>query len=247
MPSKQTLRNATWSWVLAIGAAGVFAASAQGQTSPSAWGPPIRDARRTFQSPARHWKGIRERNIVMQQTDYSCGAAALATIVRFYWGDDVDEPFFLRAILATLTRQELQDRIENGLSMTDLRKVAVMRGYAASLGKQELAKMAELRVPVIVRIKSDGHEHFVVYRGMAEDRVFLADPIRGNIRLPIEEFARQWPDRVLLVVAKPGSGLHPNSPLLLQTEEMFPVRPELQVLRRQLTLPIGPRPARVRP
>jgi predicted double-glycine peptidase len=207
------------------------------QASPRQLGPPVRDRGREFAVRPRHWMGIRRQHIVMQNTDYSCGAAALATVVRYYWGDPVDEAYFLRAILTTLNTAQLQDRIDNGLSMTDLRDVAVRRGYAASMGRQELSRLSELKVPVIVRIKTQGHEHFVVLRGLAGDRVFLADPIRGHVRLAIDEFARQWPDRVLLVVAKPGSDLHPDSPLLVQPSEMFPVRPELQVIYRDLTRP----------
>lgn len=204
---------------------------------PRAWGPPVRDNSRQFAARVEHWKALRERHVVMQQTDYSCGAAALATVARYYWGDDVDEAWFLEAILATLTPDQLRDRVENGLSMTDLRNVAVRRGYAASLGRQELGRLTGLKVPVIVRIQTQGHEHFVVLRGLAGDRVFLADPLRGNLRLPVSEFARQWPDRVLLVIAKPGSDLRPNAPLLPQPAETGLVRPELQVIRRDLTRP----------
>ena len=53
-----------------------------------------------------------------------------------------------------------------------------------------------------MRIKKDEYEHFVVYRGILNDRVFLADSIRGNIRLSICEFSRQWTDGAVLVVAK---------------------------------------------
>ena len=49
--------------------------------------------------------GAETPNIVMQKTDYSCGAAALATICKYYWGDNVDEDLFLRSLDGILTER----------------------------------------------------------------------------------------------------------------------------------------------
>src|SRR4051794_9358410 len=37
------------------------------------------------------WKDIRDHNVVMQRFDYSCGAAAMATLMNYYFGDQVTE------------------------------------------------------------------------------------------------------------------------------------------------------------
>ncbi len=169
----------------AVGGFGVDAAAAQ----PS--GPPIRDPQRHIQPHATTWQTLKQRHVVMQSRDYSCGAAALATLMRYYWGDDVGEADVLEAILANLTLAQLEDRVENGLSMTDLRKAAVTAGYQATMGTRSLAQLTELKAPVIIRIEKNDHEHFVVFRGLAGDRVFLADPIRGNVRVAFNQFARQ--------------------------------------------------------
>ncbi len=197
--------------------------------------PPIRDPRHFTEKYAYSWKALKERNVVMQQADYSCGAAALATLVRYYWGDNVDEKYFLEAILRTLTVAEFQDRVKNGLSIADLRKAAVAKGYQAMLGERTLAQLAELRAPVVLRIVQGEYQHFVVFRGVLNDRVFLADPIRGNIRMSFYEFAQQRKDNLVLVVAKPGAPLPTNAPLALQPHS--PVQPELQAARRQVVLP----------
>ena len=222
------LRSLVCLLLAAVGCLGAVEAAAQQS------GPPIRDPRRTVQRHVYSWQALKERNVVMQGRDYSCGAAALATLIRYYWGDDVGEADVLEAILASLSQEQLKDRVENGLSMTDLRKAAVAGGYQATMGRRSLAQMAELRVPVIVRIEKNDYEHFVVFRGLANDRVFLADPIRGNVRVSFSEFARQWPDRAILVVAKPGADLPTDAPLLLR--QHGPVQPELQTVRRALVL-----------
>jgi uncharacterized protein len=224
--------------VCAIAAAVVAGATLAGLSAAEPCNPlkpaPVRDPQRIIQKRVESWQSLQRENVVMQQHDYSCGAAALATLIRYYWGDDVTELDFLKATIAVLTPEEIKDRVKNGLSMTDIRKAAVAKGYLATMGKRTLREMTELKVPVIVRIKKDDFEHFVVYRGMLNDRVFLADPIRGNIRLSLCCLAEQWTDGAVLVVAKPVDKLPENAPLLLHA--CGPVQPELQVARRALVL-----------
>ena len=183
--------------------------------------PPVRDPDHTFQLRVRDWVELKRRNIVMQQRDYSCGAAALATVCKYYWGDNVDEDVFLRALDGILTDEEIADRIENGLAMSDLRRAAVDVGYQAVVGKLTFAKLMESRVPVIVGISPEGHDHFVVYRGTDGEWVYVADPIRGNVRMPIREFTKQWQENAVLVIHKPGHKVRTTSPLHVRPEEIY--------------------------
>lgn len=166
--------------------------------------PPVRDFQKRFQAHVRNWKAVRNQNIVMQRRDYSCGAAALATILTYYWGDDISEWIILRIIEENLDPAELAERIENGLSITDLRLAAVKLKYLATIGRLDIDGLYGVKVPVIVAIELDGQDHFVVVRGIADGWIYLADPIRGNIRMPVGHFADIWIENALLVVAKPG-------------------------------------------
>jgi ABC-type bacteriocin/lantibiotic exporter with double-glycine peptidase domain len=56
-----------------------------------------------------------------------------------------------------------------------------------------------LRGPVIVHLDKGSMRHFSVLRGFDGDRVYLADPIGGNIRMPKFRFAEQWTGNALLV------------------------------------------------
>ena len=70
--------------------------------------------------------------------------------------------------------------------------------------------MYKLKVPVIVRIVKN--DYFIVFRGIIRDRVYPADPIRGNICISVGEFKKQWlvgttakgNQGVILVIAKRG-------------------------------------------
>jgi uncharacterized protein len=182
--------------------------------------PPVRDPQHQFQLQPRDYIELKRRNVVMQKRDFSCGAAAVATICKYYWGDNVDEDLFLRALDDILTDAEIKDRIENGLAISDLRRAAVRVGYQAVIGKTTFAKLREVKVPVVVGIEPEGHKHFVVYRGQDGKYVYVADSIRGNVRMPIRDFTKQWQENAVLVIHKPGRKVRETSPLTVTCEEM---------------------------
>jgi uncharacterized protein len=183
--------------------------------------PPIRDPEHRIQRAVKTWKELKQQNVVMQRRDFSCGAAALATLIRYYWGDNVSEQTFLLALDKILTPTETRDRIQNGLTITDLRRAAVRTGYQASLGELTFQKLTESKVPLIVGITVRDYKHFVVYRGTDGELVYLADPIRGNIRIPASEFQEQWQENAVLVVAKPDEKIKESSSLSVRFEEIF--------------------------
>jgi predicted double-glycine peptidase len=202
-----------------------WAACAAGQekkksTAPPPEPPPVRDPEHRIRLGVRNYVRIKQQNIVMQRRDYSCGAAALATVAKYYWGDDVSEDLFLRALDRILTDEEIKDRIENGLAMSDLRRAAVAAGYQAVVGRTSFEKLTEAKVPLIVGISPEGHDHFVVYRGTDWDWVYVADPIRGNVRMTVADFRKQWQEHAVLVIHKPGYKVREHSPLSLRLEEI---------------------------
>ena len=197
---------------------------------------PVRDPNHTFQRGVMSYQELQRRNIVMQRRDFSCGAAALATLVRYYWGDPVTEETFLQAIDVLLTDPaERRERIENGLTMTDLRRAAVAEGYLATIGRLTFQKLRESRAPVIVGIVVGEYDHFVVYRGADDYYVYMADPARGNIRIPIWEFMQQWQENAVLIVAKPGVDPPDVSPLAVRGTERSIGLLNRQNVRRELT------------
>ena len=180
---------------------------------------PIRDQKRTFRRHVTSWIDLRKQNVVMQKRDYSCGAAALATVIRYHWGDAMTESELLVELVKMLTVDQMKERIKNGLSLTDLRRLAVRVGYTATIGRLEFEKLSESKVPVIVGIVINDYDHFVVFRGTDGRYVYLADPARGNVRTPVPEFLKQWQKNALLVIVKPGVDPEKQSPLKVRPEE----------------------------
>ena len=73
----------------------------------------------------------RDAGVVKQRFDYSCGAAALATLLSYGLNDPVDEPTLLRALLEPLSRDELAALQKKGLSLADMQRLAQKRGHKA--------------------------------------------------------------------------------------------------------------------
>ena len=136
--------------------------------------------------PLRSMKDLRDQGLVKQRFDYSCGAAALATILRYGFGDEVTERDILTELFELLSEDEEGLRRKEGFSLLDLQRVAQARGYKAQGFRLEPRYLAKLAGPVIVFIAPRGYKHFAVLRGVRGDRVYLADPWkRGHSTLSV--------------------------------------------------------------
>lgn len=195
----------------------------------------VRNPNFTFRKPVESWKERKTRHVVMQKRDYSCGAAALATLVRYYWGHNVSEETVLNVIEKMLTREELEERSTEGLTMTDIREAAVKMGYQATVGEVTLAQLSESKIPVILVLKLNEINHFVVCRDIIGDCVFLADPIRGNTRISLAALKRAWVKNAILVVAPEGATSSQRSQMDVEYRERIEGYLNRQAVRRQLT------------
>ena len=170
---------------------------------------------------------FRDENLVRQQFDYSCGAAALATLLRFGLGEAVTERQIVDDLFAGLEQDAATKREKEGFSLFDLQQVAQRRGFKAEGFQLEPQYLAQLNGPVIVFLETLGYKHFAVLKGVRGDRVYLADPSRGNIRMPAYRFFEAWMRDgagIVFVVepqdAKPGrvNVLRPDPSRLTQPE-----------------------------
>jgi len=152
---------------------------------------------------------IRYRNIVRQAYDYSCGSAALTTVLQHYLGRNFQERQVMEGLLHYGENERIVER--RGFSMLDMKRLVTALGFPAGGFKAELDDLIELDHPAIVPIHYSGFKHFVVVRTIKDGRVFMADPSKGNISFTIERFKEAWDQNVLFVVfpgdTKPIDGL----------------------------------------
>jgi predicted double-glycine peptidase len=144
--------------------------------------------------PVTSLRALRDAGVVKQRYDYSCGSASLATLLTYGLNDPVDENALLRALLQPLSADEIAALQKKGLSLLDLQQLAQKRGHKAQGFRVHKSQLAKLSRPAIVFIKPNGYEHFAVLKGLQGDRVHLADPSLGNVRMPLYRFLDMWAD-----------------------------------------------------
>lgn len=181
----------------------------------SVWGITITQQEFIVHKGVKSWIEFKNDKLTRQNYDYSCGSAALSTLLSHYYDANVTEEMILKGVLeakgiikdaSVLENQEGN----NGLSLYDLSQYASTKGFKAvgiALGMEELKK---LQIPVIVFVKIRKQEHFTVLKKMDERYVYLADPSFGNIRVSHAKFKEMFftreegerPGKILAVLAQ---------------------------------------------
>ncbi len=162
-------------------------------------------------------KDIREENVVKQSFDYSCGPASLATLLSFYFQDDISEEEIIKSLVLASDLKKLRQR--KGFSLLDLKNFAKYKGYDVIGYRMDFEFLTNLDKPVLIPVNITDYAHFVIFRGAKGGRVFLADPSMGNMTMKIDRFLKVWQDGVGLVLAKSDVVVNENSPLQLSEEE----------------------------
>ena len=142
-------------------------------------------------------KEARFRATVRQRYDFSCGSAAVATLLTYQYGFPVGEADVFRQMYAAGDQAKIRGE---GFSLLDMRRYLESRGFSADGFLLPLDKLTEEGLPAIVLINDRGYRHFVVVRGLRDGRVLVGDPARGSRTIPRRDFDAMWDNKVLFVV-----------------------------------------------
>ena len=140
------------------------------------------------------------REIVRQRTDFSCGAAAVATIFNYAYGRRTNETQILVNMLRVADQRVVRTR---GFSLLDIKRYVEAIGMRGEGYQVPFESLYELRVPVIVLLDTRGYRHFVVLRKARDGYVQLADPALGNRIMWREDFEAGWNGIVFAILAQP--------------------------------------------
>jgi len=146
---------------------------------------------------------LKKQNVVQQTYDYSCGSAALATLLNFHFGENFDERQVIQGLLRHGDSEKIAQR--RAFSLLDMKRFVAVLGYKGVGYKAEYEDLTTLDRPCILPIKIFGYRHFAVFRGIHKGHVFLADPWRGNISFTKDEFLEKWYQNVIFIVYPEGA------------------------------------------
>src|SRR5690554_2997319 len=158
----------------------------------------------------------KNRNVVRQQYDYSCGSAALTTVLDFYLGRNFQERQVMEGLLRFGETERIIER--RGFSLLDMKRLVTALGHPSGGFKAQKKDLYNLDHPAIAPIEYAGFKHFVVIRAVHNGRVYIADPALGNITFTMSRFLEVWDNNVLFIVFP--NGHKPQNALELREEDM---------------------------
>jgi predicted double-glycine peptidase len=148
--------------------------------------PILADSGRAYTLPVHTIKELKLQRAfattVRQQFDFSCGSAALATLLTHHYGRSVSESEVFQAMFKNGDQAKIR---REGFSLLDMKRYLTAQGFQADGVQVPLDTLANAGVPAIALISDHGYRHFVVVKGRRGDRVVLGDPALGTRVMPL--------------------------------------------------------------
>lgn len=139
----------------------------------------------------------RFKTIYKQQYDFSCGSAALASLLTYHYDDTVDEQSVFTDMYKNGDQQKIQ---KQGFSLLDIKLYLERRGYRSDGFKINLDQLLNAKAPALTIINNNGYLHFIIIKGVSSEEVLVGDPTLGVKVMPRDEFEAMWGNRILFLI-----------------------------------------------
>ena len=154
------------------------------------------------------WKTLKFKDIIRQRTDFSCGAAVLATVFNKAFGYQTTE----QQVLVNMLKIADPDLVrEKGFSLLDMKNYTRSVGLEAEGYRVGYDALQKVDSPVIALLNIKGYKHFVIIRKLYPDQVSIGDPALGNRVMNRKEFEAAW-NGVAFIIS--GEGYDPANVLV---------------------------------
>jgi len=151
-----------------------------------------------FSVPAISIKEARYSAMIRQQFDFSCGSAALSTLLTYHYRFPVSEQIVFEEMFAQGDQGKIK---QEGFSLLDMKRYLEAHGYEADGFEAPLEKLSSAGIPAIVLINDNGYNHFVVIKGLRDQRVLIGDPSGGTRAMTQKAFESIWVNQILFVIS----------------------------------------------
>jgi len=132
------------------------------------------------------------QGIVRQAYDYSCGSAALTTLLNGYVGTQLDEQQVMSGLMKFGETDKIVER--RSFSLLDMKRFVSALGLESGGYRGEFKDLVNQDQPAIVPIS---------YKGYKNGRVYVADPALGNISFEERRFQDIWENNTLFLINVP--------------------------------------------
>lgn len=155
-----------------------------------------------------------------QELDFSCGSAALSTLLTHHYGDPVDEATIFKAMWENGDHNKIR---REGFSLLDLKRFLEARGYSADGYAAPLERLKGVGIPAIALVRDNGYNHFVVIKGIRDGKVAIGDPALGARVYPQPQFEKVMANKILFVINGLNQKAVFNHPLDWRVRENAPI------------------------
>jgi predicted double-glycine peptidase len=149
-----------------------------------------------FSVPVTSFAEMRFFGVVKQQFDFSCGSAAVATLLTYHYDQHTDEQAVFQAMMERGDPAKIKSQ---GFSLLDMKQYIEAKGLRADGFRLPLERLQQAGLPAIGLIDAGGYRHFVVIKGLQDDQVLVGDPALGLRAMPRAEFEQSW-NGILFVI-----------------------------------------------
>lgn len=188
-------------------------------------------------------ESVRERafsRTVHQQLDFSCGSAAVATLLTYQYSDPISEHDVFQVMWDHGDQAKIR---QDGFSLLDIKRYLDTRGYQSNGYEVPVDKLMENSVPAIMLISDHGYNHFVVVKGLSKDRVLLGDPSAGARVMSRERFQKILVTPIIFVITSQRQRAIFNGRTDWRTEPLAPLGTAMSAARlAQETVFVSPGP-----
>ncbi len=146
------------------------------------------------------WWDIPFRSVIRQRYDFSCGSAAVATLMTYHYGLAMTEDVPFAAMWEKGDKAVIK---KAGFSMFDMKNFFQSRGFQAEGYRMTVADLSKFGRPSIVLLDVGGYKHFVVVKGISKNSVLVGDSVRGITQYSLGEFGKAWNGIVLAITKAP--------------------------------------------
>ena len=159
--------------------------------------------------PVTSLKDIKFQRTTRQQYDYSCGAAAVSTLLSHHYATPTPEQDVFQEMYEKGDKTKIH---KEGFSLLDMQRFLAARGFRADGFKLPIEKLIAEKLPAIVLITDRGFNHFVVVKGFEDGRILIGDPSTGNRVVSMARFQEIWRNKILFVIHSHKEGIAFNNP-----------------------------------
>ena len=188
-------------WLLAITLLLVTLPPSQGRAVADVF---LTTAGGQFRIPVKSMNAMRFQSVIHQQFDFSCGSAAVATLLTYSYDDPTKEMKVFKWMWDHGDKPVIE---KEGFSLLDMKNYLEAHGFAANGFRTSLSNLVKVNLPAIALIDFNGYMHFVVVKGVDREDVLVGDPALGLRLIPRKYFDAMWKKNGILFVITSGPGI----------------------------------------